>query len=57
MKDRGRYITIRASDDEAAMLRALAEAEGITGSDVLRMFIRRAYAERFGQKKPRKGGK
>lgn len=36
------------SDDELAMLRQLAEADGITASDFLRMQIRRQYGERFG---------
>jgi hypothetical protein len=53
MAERDRYITIRASEAEAAMLRALAEADGVSGSDLLRMHIRRTYAERFGEKKPR----
>jgi DNA-binding GntR family transcriptional regulator len=40
------------SDEELAMLRALAERDGLSASDVLRLFIRRAYAEAFGDKKP-----
>ena len=42
------------SEMERAMLSALAERDGITQSDVLRMFISRAYAEAFGDKKPPK---
>lgn len=53
MVDRSRYITIRASDEEATMLRMLAETEGITGSDFLRLYIRRAYADKFGDRKPK----
>jgi hypothetical protein len=30
------------------MIRDLAEADGITSSDVVRMFVRRLHAERFG---------
>ena len=51
MVDRGRYITIGASDDEAAKLHALAEAEGVSASDFLRLYIRRAYADRFGERR------
>jgi hypothetical protein len=46
MSARDRYITIRASAEEAAMLHELAEAKGISASDYVRMFIRDAHAER-----------
>lgn len=36
------------------MLRALAEKDGITASDVVRLFIRRAYADAYGDKRPSK---
>lgn len=36
------------------MLRALAERDGVTASDYVRMFIRRDYAEKFGGKLPKK---
>lgn len=51
--ERNRVFQIRASDEELAMLAAIAEAEGVSGADVLRLFIRRTYAERFGDKKPK----
>jgi hypothetical protein len=54
MVDRAKYLTLRASDEEIAMLRALAEADGLSASDVVRQFIRRTYAERFGDKPPKK---
>lgn len=47
MVDRNRYITIRSSDEEAAMLHELAEVEGITASDYLRLYIRRSHTEKF----------
>jgi hypothetical protein len=56
MADRDRYITIRASDQEANMLQALAEADGVSGSDMLRSFIVRTYAERPGIH-PKKGAR
>jgi hypothetical protein len=51
--ERDRKLTIRISADEVSKLEALADSDGVTGSDVLRTFIRRAYAERFGEKKPK----
>jgi hypothetical protein len=47
-------VTTRMRRDERQMLEALAEADGISKSDVVRMLVRRAHAERFGSK-PRKG--
>ncbi|HLV65212.1 MAG TPA: hypothetical protein VKY73_05345 [Polyangiaceae bacterium] len=35
------------------MLRALAERDGISASDYVRMFIRKDYAEKFGDKPPK----
>jgi hypothetical protein len=54
MVDRGRYLTLRASDEEISMLRALAEDEGLTSSDYVRQFIRRTYADKYGTKSPKK---
>jgi hypothetical protein len=48
---RDRKLTIRTTDEEIAMLAAVAEADGVSSSDVLRLFIRRAHAARFGAKK------
>jgi uncharacterized protein (DUF1778 family) len=53
MVDREKRINVRVSAEETAMLAALAEREGLSQSDVLRLFIRRAYAEAFGTKKPK----
>jgi hypothetical protein len=38
--------------EERAMLQALADERGVTESDVLRMYVREQYAEKFGKKKP-----
>jgi hypothetical protein len=54
MVDRDKRLTIRIAEEELAMLSALAEAEGVTQSDYLRLFIRRSYAEKFPPKKPRR---
>jgi hypothetical protein len=53
MVDRNRALTVRIADEELAMLQSLAEADGLTSSDIVRTMIRRAYAERFGTKKPK----
>lgn len=50
MVDRDRYLTLRASKEERDMLKALAEREGLTASDYVRQFIRRAYEKAFSGK-------
>jgi hypothetical protein len=52
MVDRDRHLTVRTSVEELAMLQALAEMDGVSQSDYVRLFIRRAYADKFGTKKP-----
>lgn len=54
MVDRDRALTVRMSDEEIAKLHALAERDGVSQSDFVRLFIRRAYAEAFGDKRPPK---
>lgn len=54
MVDRPKQFLMRLTEEESAMLRSLAERDGLTASDYLRMFIRRSYAETFGEKKPTK---
>lgn len=49
MVDRDSKLTIRISEAELDMLRALAERDGVSASDVLRLFIRRAYLDAFGE--------
>lgn len=51
MPERPRRLSIRIADDEWTMLYALAETEGITASDYIRLFIRREHAVRFGAPK------
>jgi hypothetical protein len=57
--ERTERLGIRIAPLEVAMLQALSEADGLTASDVVRTLIRRAHAERFGEKrrKPAKGRK
>lgn len=47
-------IALRAKEEEIAMLRALAERDGVSSSDVVRTLIRRAYREAFGDSPPKK---
>jgi hypothetical protein len=36
------------------MLKRLAEADGVSASDLVRQFVRRSHAERFGEPKRRR---
>jgi uncharacterized protein (DUF1778 family) len=54
MVNRDKKLTVRASDEELAMLQAVADAAGVSSSDVVRMFIRKAHAARFGGETPAK---
>jgi predicted DNA-binding protein len=47
-------LSIRVADEEWDKLHALSEAEGVSSSDYVRLFIRRACAEKFADKKPKK---
>ncbi len=50
-KQRTARLGLRVAPDEVAMVEALASADGISASDVVRILVRRAYAERFGDRK------
>jgi uncharacterized protein (DUF1778 family) len=51
---RTKAINVRVTDDEDRMLKALAEHQGLSISDVVRQYIRRAFAETFSPKRPKK---
>lgn len=51
---RKRVLNVRIDDAEAAMLDALADRDGITVSDWVRLAVRRAYRDAFGEGKPRR---
>ena len=53
MVDREIRVNVRVSDEEAKMLWELAESEGLSQSDFFRTQLRKAYAAKFGDKKPR----
>ena len=44
---RSENFQLRMSTGELTMLRALAEADGLTSSDVLRQMIRREFMQRW----------
>lgn len=52
-EERTDRFAVRTTPTETAMLRKLAEDEGLSVSDYIRLFIRRAYAEKHGAKKPK----
>jgi hypothetical protein len=45
--ERDYMLRVRMSGGERDMLARLAEADGVTASDVVRLFIRREHAARF----------
>lgn len=51
---RTELFNIRVSPTELSMLRAIADADGLSAADVVRTLVRREYAARFGQKAPKK---
>ena len=51
---RDQLFNVRLTSDERAMLTALAERDGVTASDWVRLTVRRAYAEAFGDKPPKR---
>ena len=54
MVDRTKMLNVRVTEDEGRMLKALAEHQGLSASDILRQYIRRAFAEAFPPKKPKR---
>jgi hypothetical protein len=52
--ERTKLFNVLLSPEEMAMLRQLADDDGLTAADVLRQFIRRTYAERHGATKSKK---
>lgn len=52
MFERSKQLTIRIAVEELAMLKLMADREGISVSDWIRMRARREYFELYGDKKP-----
>jgi hypothetical protein len=51
MFERSKQLTIRIALEEIAMLKTLADREGISVSDWIRMRARREYFALYGEKK------
>ena len=51
-EERTERTALRLSPREHTMLRELADLDGVSVSDAIRMAVRRAYAERIGTTKP-----
>jgi antitoxin component of RelBE/YafQ-DinJ toxin-antitoxin module len=49
--EREYMLRVRMSEEEREMLTNLAESDGVTASDVVRLFIRREHEQRYGKKK------
>lgn len=50
--DRDTGFRIRFTSDEREMLRQLAEMQGVTSADVLRLYIRREHAATIAENRP-----
>jgi len=42
------------SEADMAMIKTISETDDVSAAQVVRLMIRRTYAERFGEKKPPK---
>lgn len=47
-------LTAMITEDDMTMLKALSEADDVSASQIVRLLIRRAHAEKFGKKRPKK---
>ncbi len=48
MVDRPKLLNVRMTEAEIEMIKELAEADGLSQSDIVRQLVRHAHAERFG---------
>lgn len=53
VRPKSERFAIRMDADERRMLRELAAADGMADAVVVRLLIRRAHAERFGEAPPK----
>lgn len=53
MPEQEHRLNVRLTPDEARLLQALAELDGISQSDWIRMIIRRTFLERFPSERPK----
>jgi uncharacterized protein (DUF1778 family) len=54
MAERSKVLNVRVTEDEDRMVKALAEHHGMSISDVIRQYIRRAFIEAFPPMKTKK---
>jgi hypothetical protein len=47
-------LTAMITEDDMSKLKSLSEADDVSASQVVRLLIRAAYTDRFGEKKPKK---
>jgi hypothetical protein len=52
--DRTERFTMRVRAEEKQMISALADRDGLSASDYLRLLVRRTYAAAFGVDRPRR---
>jgi hypothetical protein len=45
--ERSRFFQVRISDTELRMLNSIADADGLTASDVVRQLVRREFVTRW----------
>ena len=57
VETRTEQFILRIAPSERAMLDRLAEADGLSAADVVRVLVKRAHDERFGAKAPKQGRK
>jgi hypothetical protein len=50
MVDRPKLLNVRMTEQEIAMVKELADAEGLSQSDIIRQLVRKAHVDQFGHK-------
>jgi hypothetical protein len=53
-RQRTEFKAIRMTEEEIGWVDALAEADGVSASDAIRLLVRRGYKERFPDAQPKK---
>lgn len=53
MVDRQKLLNVRMTEDEIAMVKELAEAAGLSQSDIIRQLVRQARAQLPAKSKPK----
>jgi len=53
MVERQKLLNVRMTEDEIAMVKELAEAAGLSQSDIIRQLVRKAHAELATKARPK----